>query len=41
MTLQMLNIHEAKTMLSTVLSEIEKTGERFMICRNGTPIAQI
>jgi len=37
----MLNIHEAKTRLSAVLSEIEKTGERFVICRNGTPIAEI
>lgn len=38
---QMLNIHEAKTKLSAVLMEIEKTGRRFVICRNGTPIAEI
>lgn len=41
MTVQMLNIHEAKTKLSAVLMQIEKTGERFVICRNGTPIAEI
>ncbi|WP_321413302.1 hypothetical protein [uncultured Desulfobacter sp.] len=41
MTVQMLNIHEAKTRLSAVLCEIEKTGDRFVICRNGTPIAEI
>ena len=38
---QMLNIHEAKTKLSAVLMEIEKTGRRFVICRNGRPIAEI
>lgn len=37
----MLNIHEAKTKLSAVLMQIEKTGERVVICRNGTPVAEI
>lgn len=38
---QKLNIHEAKTKLSTVLAEIEKTGETVLICRNGKPIAEL
>ena len=38
---QMLNIHEAKTKFSAVLMQIEKTGRRFVICRNGKPIAEI
>lgn len=37
----MLNIHEAKTKLSAVLVEIEKTGKRFVICRNGKPVAEL
>jgi antitoxin (DNA-binding transcriptional repressor) of toxin-antitoxin stability system len=41
MTIQTLNIHEAKTKLSAVLMQIEKTGDCFVICRNGTPIAEI
>jgi antitoxin (DNA-binding transcriptional repressor) of toxin-antitoxin stability system len=41
MGVQMLNIHEAKTKLSAVLMQIEKTGERVVICRNGTPVAEI
>ncbi len=36
-----LNIHETKTRLSAILTEIEKTGEKFVICRNGNPIADI
>lgn len=34
------NIHEAKTKLSAMLAEIEK-GESYIVCRNGTPVAQI
>ena len=41
MSPQMLNIHEAKTKLSAVVMQIEKTGKRFVICRNGTPVAEI
>jgi antitoxin (DNA-binding transcriptional repressor) of toxin-antitoxin stability system len=41
MSTRMINIHEAKTKLSAVLMQIEKTGECFVICRNGTPIAEI
>lgn len=36
-----LNIHEAKTKLSAVLSELEEKGETFVICRNGKPVAEL
>lgn len=36
-----LNIHETKTKLSSILSEIENKGEKYIICRNGKPIADI
>lgn len=36
-----LNIHEAKTKLSAVLAEIEKTGSKVLICRNGRPVAEL
>ncbi|MGC8494242.1 MAG: type II toxin-antitoxin system Phd/YefM family antitoxin [Syntrophobacteraceae bacterium] len=36
-----LNIHEAKTNLSSVLAEIEEKGEAFVICRNGKPVAEL
>ncbi|HBR92555.1 MAG TPA: type II toxin-antitoxin system prevent-host-death family antitoxin [Opitutae bacterium] len=36
-----LNIHEAKTHLSSLLKEIEETGERIVICRNGKPVADL
>jgi len=36
-----LNIHEPKTHLSTLLKEIEATGETVVICRNGKPIADL
>lgn len=39
--MQKLNIHEAKTKLSAVLSEVEKKGETFLICRNGRPVAEL
>jgi len=39
--MQKLNIHEAKTRLSAVLSEVEKKGETFLICRNGRPLAEL
>ena len=34
------NIHEAKTNLSAILTQIEK-GEQVVICRNGKPIADL
>ena len=37
----MINIHEAKTKLSSVLMEIEKKRNSFIICRNGKPVAKL
>ncbi len=36
-----INIHEAKTRLSAVLAEIAETGETYLICRNGKPVADL
>ncbi len=36
-----INIHEAKTRLSAVLAEISEKGERYLICRNGKPVADL
>jgi antitoxin (DNA-binding transcriptional repressor) of toxin-antitoxin stability system len=36
-----LNIHETKTPLSSLLKEIEASGETIVICRNGKPIADL
>ena len=33
------NTHEAKTKLSYLLAQVERSGERVRICRNGKPIA--
>ncbi len=38
--MKIVNVHEAKTKLSSLLAEIEK-GERVLICRNGKPIADL
>lgn len=35
------NVHQAKTRLSKLLAEVEKTGERISICRNGKPVADL
>lgn len=35
------NVHEAKTRFSGLLAEIEKTGKRIVICRNGKPVADL
>jgi len=35
------NVHDAKTRLSGLLAEIEKTGKRVVICRNGKPVADL
>ena len=35
------NVHEAKTTLSALLAQVEKTGERIFICRNGKPVADL
>lgn len=37
----MLNIHETKTNLSSILKKIEGTDERMVICRNGKPVADL
>ena len=34
------NIHEAKTNLSSILAQVED-GEQIVICRNGKPIADL
>jgi prevent-host-death family protein len=39
--MKVLNVHEAKTRLSSVLVEVEEKGETFLICRNGHPVARI
>lgn len=39
--MQKVNIHEAKTQLSAILSEVEKKGETYLICRNGKPVAEL
>ena len=35
------NTHEAKTKLSSLLAAVEQTGEVVRICRNGKPVAEI
>lgn len=36
-----LNVHEAKTHLSSALADVERHGDTFLICRNGKPIAEL
>jgi antitoxin (DNA-binding transcriptional repressor) of toxin-antitoxin stability system len=36
-----LNIHEAKTHLSSIISEIGKSGEHVLICKYNVPIAEL
>ena len=36
-----LNVHETKTNLSSILAQVEIQGEKFTICLNGKPIAEI
>jgi len=36
-----INVHEAKSKLSAILAEIEREGERYLICRNGKPVADL
>jgi prevent-host-death family protein len=35
------NVHEAKTNLSSLLSQVEEKGEPILICRNGKPVADL
>jgi antitoxin (DNA-binding transcriptional repressor) of toxin-antitoxin stability system len=39
--MKIVNIHETKTNLSSILVDIETTGEKYIICRNGKPVAEI
>ena len=36
-----INIHEAKTKLSALISTIEEKGDMVTICRNGKAVAQL
>lgn len=36
-----INICDAKTRLSAILAEIERTGEPVIICRYGRPVAEL
>ncbi len=36
-----INMHEAKTQLSRVVADVVRTGEPFLICRNGKPVAEL
>lgn len=35
------NTHEAKSRLSELLARVEKQRETVVICRNGTPVAEL
>ena len=35
------NVHEAKTNLSSLLARVELKRERVLICRNGKPVADL
>jgi prevent-host-death family protein len=35
------NVHEAKTNLSSLLAQVEDKGEPVLICRNGKPVANL
>ena len=35
------NIHEAKTRLSELISRVERQHEMVVICRNGVPVAEL
>jgi prevent-host-death family protein len=37
----MVNTHEAKTTLSSLLAAVEERGEHVIICRNGKPVARL
>jgi prevent-host-death family protein len=35
------NIYEAKSQLSKLIAQVEETGEPYVICRNGKPVADL
>jgi antitoxin (DNA-binding transcriptional repressor) of toxin-antitoxin stability system len=37
----MVNVHAAKTNLSSLLARLEKDSESIVICRNGVPVADL
>jgi prevent-host-death family protein len=39
--MKIVNVHEAKTRLSALLAEIERSGETVLICRHGKPVANL
>ena len=39
--MKLVSVHEAKTQLSALLAEIERTGEEVVICRHKKPIADL
>ena len=39
--MKVLNVHEIKTNLYSILAQIETQGEKSTICRNGKPIADL
>ena len=41
LNMKSLNVDEAKTKLSSVLTQIVTRGEKFLICRNGKPVADL
>ena len=39
--MRLVSVHEAKTQLSALLAEIERTGEEVVICRHRKPVANL
>lgn len=39
--MKLVSVHEAKTQLSALLAEIERTGEEIVICRHRKPVANL
>lgn len=35
------NIHEAKTHLSSILADVERNGKKVVICRHGRAVAEL
>lgn len=36
-----INVHEAKTHLSSILADIERNGKKVVICRHGRAVAEL
>lgn len=39
--MERVNVHEARTHLSAMLSEVESQGKSFVVCRHGKPVARL